>query len=205
MPAAIRQTRQSRSHEALATTAEDWAAANQRCLMAELAALSRLLARRELTMCRSQQEAAPRCRLRPRSTRSAPTLALSDFERRIVLLCAGMELEGDSPRCCRRARFGWAIPGRPLGSRWPRFPTPIGTPSPTARRLRRLATDRSRSATVRWSRPPCASTSGFFSTSPASRHSMNASRVSSSRSRDALAPFQTVAARAASRRLELRV
>jgi len=86
---------------------EDWALANQRSLMAELARLGRLL-RRE-----PEEETAPS------STPSALDLlcalfGLTNFERRIVLLCAGMELSGDFANTCA------AAPGS-AGNPWPSF------------------------------------------------------------------------------------
>jgi hypothetical protein len=94
-------------------TVQDWAAANQGCLMAELAELSRLL-RGEPADNAAINEA--------RGVMPAPCaldmlcamFRLSAFERRILLLCAGMELQGDfADRCA-------AAPG-PGGNPWPSF------------------------------------------------------------------------------------
>jgi hypothetical protein len=92
---------------------QDWVAANQRCLMLELAALSALM--RGETGELSELEAA-------RSQLTAPSaldtlcalFGLSEFERRIILLCAGVELEGDFANRCA------AAPGS-LGNAWPSF------------------------------------------------------------------------------------
>ncbi len=83
----------------------DWNTVNQRELMAELADLRRLL------------RGEPGVTV----TNSAPALdalsvrfGLSPFERRVVLLCAGMELEGDFAQECA------AAPGAG-GNPWPSF------------------------------------------------------------------------------------
>ncbi|MGB8340817.1 MAG: AAA family ATPase [Chthoniobacterales bacterium] len=88
----------------VATRTEDWAAANQQALMAELGAL--------------------KARLRgesPNESETSPVLdtlramfGLSEFERHVVLLCAGMELDGDFGNCCA------AAPGSG-GNPWPSF------------------------------------------------------------------------------------
>jgi len=87
--------------------AEDWAEANQRSLMAELARLERLLrgdANEETSA------AAP-----PSALDSLSALfGLTSFERQIVLLCAGMELDGDFANSCGGA------PGSG-GNPWPSF------------------------------------------------------------------------------------
>jgi len=94
-------------------TVEDWAAANQRRLMAELAELSRLL-RGEPADNAGLNEAhgvmpAP-CAL----DMLCAMFGLSEFERRIVLLCAGMELQGDFADRCAAAPGSGANP-------WPSF------------------------------------------------------------------------------------
>ncbi len=83
---------------------ESWGATNQRALMAELAGISSLL------------------RGQPNDTaQAAPALdalcamfRLSEFERRIVLLCAGVELEGEFARRCATAAGSGGNP-------WPSF------------------------------------------------------------------------------------
>jgi hypothetical protein len=94
-------------------TVVDWAAANQRCLMAELTALTRLL-RGEPADDSALNEA--------RAVMPAPCaldvlcaiFRLSKFERRIALLCAGMELEGDFANQCAAAQGSGGNP-------WPSF------------------------------------------------------------------------------------
>ena len=96
------------------TTAQDWTVANQRCLMAELPGSSRLLRGEHVPRCRAQRS--------PRDAMPAPSaldtlcamFGLSEFERRILLLCAGMELEGDFANRCA------AAPGSG-GNPWPSF------------------------------------------------------------------------------------
>ena len=88
---------------------EDWSAANQRGLMAELSRLRRVLGGEP-----NEPEAPP-----PDSTPSAldalcAMFGLSGFERRIVLLCAGMELDGGFAAQCA------AAPGSG-GNPWPSF------------------------------------------------------------------------------------
>src|SRR5262245_61462126 len=86
---------------------EDWALANQRSLMAELARLGCLL-RRE-----PEEETAPSAT--PSALDSLCALfGLTNFERRIVLLCAGMELSGEFANTCA------AAPGS-AGNPWPSF------------------------------------------------------------------------------------
>ena len=86
-------------------TTETWETTNQSALMAELAALSALL--------RGQPHDAP-----PTSSSALDALCarfqLSAFERRIVLLCAGIELDGDFANQCA------AAPGSG-GNPWPSF------------------------------------------------------------------------------------
>jgi hypothetical protein len=89
--------------------AEDWSATNQRALMTELAWLSRRLTGT------SNEPGAPV----PES--GAPALdtlcamfRLSLFERQVVLLCAGMELDGGFAAQCA------AAPGSG-GNSWPSF------------------------------------------------------------------------------------
>jgi ATPase family associated with various cellular activities (AAA) len=92
---------------------EDWTAANQRCLTAELAGLSRLL-RGESADDAALNEArgvipAP-CAL----DMLCAMFRLSEFERHIVLLCTGMELQGDFADRCAAAPGSGANP-------WPSF------------------------------------------------------------------------------------
>lgn len=88
---------------------EDWVAVNQRGLMAELSALSRLLRRQP------NDTAAPAEGQAPSSLDALCAMfGLSEFERRVVLLCAGMELDGDFGNGCA------AAPGS-NGNPWPSF------------------------------------------------------------------------------------
>jgi hypothetical protein len=92
---------------------QDWVSANQRCLMLELAALSRLLGGEtgdlaELEAARAELPA-------PSALDTLCALfGLSEFERRLLLLCAGVELEGEFASRCA------AAPGS-LGNAWPSF------------------------------------------------------------------------------------
>ena len=88
-------------------TAGDWAQTNQRNLMAELARLSRLL-RRE------SDEELPAAGSSSALDALSTLFGLTSFERRIVLLCAGMELDGDFANSCA------AAPGSG-GNPWPSF------------------------------------------------------------------------------------
>jgi hypothetical protein len=121
------------------TTSEDWVATNQRSLMTELKALSRLLSDltslssvsrggtsnaqsevdREVFHSAQNDKAAfdfasddsPKS---PRLDALCTMFSLSEFERRIVLLCAGIELDGAFGARCSRA------PGS-SGNPWPSF------------------------------------------------------------------------------------
>jgi hypothetical protein len=98
---------------------EDWSAANQRGLMAELSRLRRVLGEPN-----EPEALLPRIRHRRRWTPSVPVFGLSGFERRIVLLCAGMELDGGFAAQCAAPLGG--NPGRRLALRWPLFPRALG-------------------------------------------------------------------------------
>jgi len=87
--------------------AEDWAQANQHNLMAELARLERLL-RRE------PDDETPATDSSSALNALSTLFGLTTFERRIVLLCAGMELDGDFANSCA------AAPGSG-GNPWPSF------------------------------------------------------------------------------------
>jgi SpoVK/Ycf46/Vps4 family AAA+-type ATPase len=87
--------------------AEDWAQTNQRNLMAELARLGRLL-RRE------PEEQTPVTASSSALDALCTLFGLTTFERRIVLLCAGMELDGDFANSCASS------PGSG-GNPWPSF------------------------------------------------------------------------------------
>ena len=98
-----------------APSTEDWAATNQRSLMAELSVLGQLL-RRE-----------PVAELEPDRATGTSALdvlcalfGLTSFERRIVLLCAGMELDGNFASQCA------AAPGS-NGNPWPSFGLALAT------------------------------------------------------------------------------
>jgi hypothetical protein len=95
------------------TTVQDWAAANQRCLMAELTRLSAFLRREpaDNTEVNKAREVMPGpCAL----DMLCAMFRLSAFERCIVLLCAGVELQGDFADRCARAPGSGANP-------WPSF------------------------------------------------------------------------------------
>src|SRR5262245_52365806 len=92
--------------KAEAQISEDWAQANQRNLMAELGRLTRLL-RGEAD---EETPAGSSSALDTLST----LFGLTSFERRIVLLCAGMELDGEFANSCA------AAPGSG-GNPWPSF------------------------------------------------------------------------------------
>ena len=88
-------------------TVDDWAQTNQRNLMAELARLACLL-RRE------PAEEMPAANSSSALDTLSTLFGLTSFERRIVLLCAGIELDGDFANCCA------AAPGSG-GNPWPSF------------------------------------------------------------------------------------
>src|SRR5881227_2870972 len=88
-------------------TTEDWATTNQRSLMAELARLGRLL-RHE------PDEDTPVTSASSALDALSALFGLTSFERRIVLFCAGMELDGDFANSCA------AAPGSG-GNPWPSF------------------------------------------------------------------------------------
>jgi hypothetical protein len=98
-----------------------WAEANQRCLMAELALLTTWLeAPSNVAEC-EDSPAAQALREAREAMPAPPALdslcaifGLSEFERRVVLLCAGPELDGEFSRRCARA------PGSG-GNPWPSF------------------------------------------------------------------------------------
>src|SRR5262249_9433378 len=93
--------------KAEAQMVEDWAQANQRSLMAELVRLGRLL--------RSEpDEETPAADSSSALDTFSTLFGLTSFERRIVLLCAGMELDGDFANSCA------AAPGSG-GDPWPSF------------------------------------------------------------------------------------
>ena len=88
------------------TPAEDWSAANQRALMTELAGLSRLL--------KGESNEPTRPASAPALDALCAMFRLSRFERQVVLLCAGMELDGGFAAQCA------AAPGSG-GNPWPSF------------------------------------------------------------------------------------
>lgn len=96
-----------------------WAEANQRCLMAELAVVGALLDARSSTDGESPEMQAWRDTRAAMPSPSAldalcTMFDLSDFERRILLLCAGVELDGKFAARCA------AAPGS-AGNAWPSF------------------------------------------------------------------------------------
>lgn len=101
------------------STAQDWAVANQRCVMVELATLSRLL--RGETEEGAELEEARAALPAPSALDTLCALfGLSDFERRIVLLCAGVELEGEFASRCSAASGS-------SGNPWPSFGLALAT------------------------------------------------------------------------------
>jgi hypothetical protein len=86
---------------------DDWAQANQRKLMTELGRLGRLL-RRE------PEEETPATASSPALDTLSTFFGLTSFERRIVLLCAGIELDGDFANSCAAASGS-------KGNPWPSF------------------------------------------------------------------------------------
>jgi hypothetical protein len=98
------------------TAPQNWSTANQRCLMAELAVLSRMLRGEsgegsELQALREARAVMPA----PAALDTlCATFGLSEFERRVVLLCAGVELDGQFASQCASA------PGSG-GKPWPSF------------------------------------------------------------------------------------
>jgi hypothetical protein len=86
------------------TTSADWAATNQRALMRELGALS----------ARLRGESPNESETSPALDALCAMFGLSSFERRLVLLCAGIELEGEFANHCA------AAPGSG-GNPWPSF------------------------------------------------------------------------------------
>jgi hypothetical protein len=87
--------------------AEDWAQGNQRNLMAELTRLGRLL--------RSEPEAQTPATASSSVLDAVSALfGLTSFERRVVLLCAGVELQGDFANSC-------AVALGSGGNPWPSF------------------------------------------------------------------------------------
>jgi ATPase family associated with various cellular activities (AAA)/Winged helix domain, variant len=92
---------------------EDWAAANQRCLMSEVADLRQLLAGQPndpAKLAEARAALPARCAI----DALCALFGLSLFERRIVLACAAMELDGDFASRCA------AAPGSG-GNPWPSF------------------------------------------------------------------------------------
>ncbi|MHC1767293.1 MAG: ATP-binding protein [Verrucomicrobiia bacterium] len=104
-----------------ATMHEGWVTANQRCLMAELAVLIAWL-EPSSDSTRSDDAVAQQSLREARAAMPAPAaldslyelFGLSPFERSLLLLCAGVELDGEFSRRCARA---WASGGNP----WPSF------------------------------------------------------------------------------------
>lgn len=88
-------------------TVDDWAQTNQRNLMAELAQLGRLLHREPV-------EETPATGSSSALDTLTALFGLTSFERRIVLLCAGMELDGDFANSCAAAPGSGENP-------WPSF------------------------------------------------------------------------------------
>jgi ATPase family associated with various cellular activities (AAA)/Winged helix domain, variant len=91
------------------TPEEDWSAANQRVLMAELAGLSRRLRGEP-----NESETTAPAPGSPALDALCAMFRLSGFERQVLLLCAGMELDGGFAAQCA------AAPGSG-GNPWPSF------------------------------------------------------------------------------------
>ena len=148
------------------TSTEDWTAANQRALMAELGGLA----------ARLRGESPNDTEISSALDVLCARFGLSAFERRLILFCAGMELDGDFGNRCAAAPGSGGNPGLRLVSPSPLFPKAIGMRSPATRRYATGDWSK-RSATVRWSRAVCRSTSGFSFSSPALPSSMSGSLV----------------------------
>jgi ATPase family associated with various cellular activities (AAA) len=86
-------------------TMENWAEVNQRRLMAEVAALKSLLRGQPNEI----DEAGPSA-----LDTICATFGLSEFERRVLLLCAGVELDREFASCCATAAGSGGNP-------WPSF------------------------------------------------------------------------------------
>jgi SpoVK/Ycf46/Vps4 family AAA+-type ATPase len=100
---------------------DDWVLANQRCLMAELGALRAFLEPRpersetgETSAEKTLREAQEKMHVPSALDSLCTAFGLSKFERQILLLCAGPELDGEFSRCCSTA------PGS-AGNPWPSF------------------------------------------------------------------------------------
>ena len=93
----------------MSTATPDWSAANQRELMAELARLSRMLRREP-----NESETEPGEATSSALDALCAMFRLSEFERRVLLLCAGMELDGDFAAQCAAATGS-------NGNPWPSF------------------------------------------------------------------------------------
>jgi hypothetical protein len=130
-------------------TSDDWVATNQSALMAELSALSRFLGDLTPVSGGSQSETShPISDVDSESRRSAPNdnaapataadesprspllnalcamFGLSEFERRIVLLCAGVELDGTFAERCSAAPGSGGNPWPSFGLTLAAFPDP---------------------------------------------------------------------------------
>src|SRR5687767_11439927 len=96
---------------------DDWATANQRFLMAELTLLRTWLGRPadgQPDPTQTLQHAREAMPAPPALDTLCTIFGLSEFERRVLLLCAGVELDGGFSRCCASA------PGS-NGNAWPSF------------------------------------------------------------------------------------
>src|SRR5262249_7756057 len=121
------------------TAQEKWSAANQHCLMAELAVLGRLL--------RREGSDAPELQSLGEARAAMPALSaldtlcamfgLSEFERRIVLLCAGVELDGQFAARCAASPGSGGKPWPSFGLALASFPDPHWDALANNRPLRR--------------------------------------------------------------------
>src|SRR2546430_13576952 len=120
-------------------SSENWPAANQRCLMAELAVLGQLLQGQtgDTREARALREARAAMPAPPALDMLCALFGLSEFERRIVLLGGGVELESQfASRCAAAAGSGgkpWASFGLALAA----FPDPHWDALANNRALRR--------------------------------------------------------------------
>src|SRR5438105_280300 len=103
----------------VATISENWSSANQRWLMSEVAALGRLL-RGESNDEAILNEARTAMPAPPALDALCAMFGLSDFERRVLLLCAAVELDGHFASSCS------AAPGSG-GNTWPSFGLALAT------------------------------------------------------------------------------
>lgn len=106
----------------------DWVETNQRALSADIDDVRALLA------AHAKQPPSQDRRARPEIVSAldlaAQRLGLSAFERKIVVMCAAMELEGSFGALCDSPKAMFLGPFRRSGWRWPPSTTCIGARRP---------------------------------------------------------------------------